>query len=111
MALSHRTKKLRFEPLEDRRMLAGDFELIKDVNVQPASYSSFPRKFVALDDITLFIATTASEGIELWRTDGTPAGTTLVKDVNHGAANGVAGTVPMAAFNGAVYFQGVDAGG
>src|SRR6185503_14717569 len=29
----------------------------------------------------------ATHGAELWRTNGTPAGTRLVKDINHGAGN------------------------
>jgi len=36
----------------------------------------------ALVDVTLFMASTPEAGTELWRTDGTQAGTSLVKDIN-----------------------------
>ena len=32
----------------------------------------------------LFVASDATNGIELWRTDGTTVGTMLVKDINPG---------------------------
>ncbi|NBV05492.1 MAG: hypothetical protein EBS08_07520, partial [Cytophagia bacterium] len=34
---------------------------------------------------TFFVASTTATGNELWRTDGTDAGTYLVKDINPGA--------------------------
>ena len=43
--------------------------------------SSQPTAFRALGPITLFTATTTSSGTELWRTDGTAAGTQIVADI------------------------------
>jgi len=36
-----------------------------------------------------FAGTTTAEGGELWASDGTPAGTTMVEDFNLGAGHGV----------------------
>lgn len=39
-----------------------------------------------------FVASNATEGYELWKTDGTVAGTSLVKDINAGVADGIGTT-------------------
>jgi ELWxxDGT repeat protein len=46
-----------------------------------------PRDITVVGDVSYFVATTAAEGTELWKTDGTPAGTVLVKDINAGVGN------------------------
>ncbi len=45
-----------------------------------------------LGDVVLFAAFTPTEGTELWRTDGTLAGTTLVKDIWPGDASSISNT-------------------
>jgi ELWxxDGT repeat protein len=57
-------------------------ELVKDI-VSGAGGSN-PAEFVAIGEQTFFVATTANEGKELWKTDGTPEGTMLVKDIYPG---------------------------
>ena len=48
-----------------------------------------------LGDLVLFRGRSAAHGVELWRTDGTPAGTVLVRDTRPGVANGLGdGTEP-----------------
>lgn len=44
---------------------------------------------VVLGDIALFAAETPESGREIWRTDGTEAGTTLVEDIAPGALSGI----------------------
>jgi ELWxxDGT repeat protein len=57
---------------------------IKDIN--PAG-SSDPREFVSLPDgRVLFSANHVSRGREIWVTDGTDAGTVLVKDIRPGSS-------------------------
>ena len=56
--------------------------LVRDVDARFAPQSSNPNQFVALDDTTFFTAAAADTGTELWRSDGSAAGTVLVKDVN-----------------------------
>jgi ELWxxDGT repeat protein len=51
-------------------------------------------------------ATDGVSGAELWKTDGTGAGTVLVKDINPGA--GASDPLDFTAFNNAVYFRATD---
>jgi ELWxxDGT repeat protein len=48
--------------------------------------SSGPSGFVALSGSVFFSAYDPAHGREVWKTDGTPAGTVLVKDINPGPA-------------------------
>jgi hypothetical protein len=41
-----------------------------------ATPGSFPRNFTVMGDTAYFVATDSSNGRELWRTDGSPDGTT-----------------------------------
>jgi ELWxxDGT repeat protein len=47
----------------------------------------FPANFTKGNGVTFFSGNTSSEGSELWRTDGTPQGTQMVKDINPGPSN------------------------
>lgn len=103
--------KLNFEALEDRRMLAviGGFELLKDINPTHAPVGSRPSEFVELDGLAYFIANTATHGAELWRSDGTAAGTILVKDINSGSKGGFLNSssnrAQLTAVDGVLFFQ------
>ena len=72
---------LSIEPLEKRVLLSVTPELI-DLN---AAGASSPSDFVQVGDATFFTAEDDTHGRELWVTDGTPEGTTLVKDVYVGS--------------------------
>ena len=50
-----------------------------------------PQDTYALGSLVLFRVTTDAAGIEFWKTDGTLAGTGLVKDIQPGAGNGIVG--------------------
>src|SRR5262245_46263651 len=64
----------------------GPAHVLKDINPAPTGYrGSFPQKFHRLGTIALFQAWTPQTGDELWRTDGTEAGTALVKDICPGS--------------------------
>ena len=76
--------------------------LVKDINTVPVIYSSNPRQFATVDGSAFFVAETPS-GTGLWRTDGTPEGTELVKTV------AVVGT-PVRV-NRTLFFVGNDASG
>ncbi len=65
------------EPLEDRRLLAVDVALVRDLNLNTLDAS--PSNLVAVGAITYFTANDPAFGIELWKTDGTSSGTSLVK--------------------------------
>ena len=77
-------RRLRMETLEDRRLLAGDFELLKDLSRTPILEGINARNFASAGGIAYFAAKTPSFGFELWRSDGTPAGTYQLRDINPG---------------------------
>lgn len=57
--------------------------LLVDINTgHSGADSSNPANFYTLNSIVLFTATDATHGNEIWKTDGTAAGTILVKDIN-----------------------------
>jgi ELWxxDGT repeat protein len=85
--LAQRRRTPRFEHLEDRRLLAIDLSLLKDINTAPMS--SAPLHFVELDGIAYFTATNPTYGRELWRSDGSVEGTWIVKDVQPGSGDGL----------------------
>lgn len=60
--------------------------LVKDINLSNSvgdisfPLSSIQRKFINVNGTLFFIANSGIEGYELWKSDGTTAGTTLIKD-------------------------------
>src|SRR4030095_750024 len=78
--------------------------LVKDIN--PGTGGSDAAAFVTLNGLAYFRATDGSHGYELWRTDGTEAGTELVIDLNPGPLNGFPDGI--AAVKGTLYFNGFD---
>jgi ELWxxDGT repeat protein len=60
--------------------------LFKDINAgAPSAFTTLGTvNYVFSNGILYFTATTAGSGKELWKTDGTPAGTTMVKDITAG---------------------------
>ena len=62
-------------------------ELVK--NIQPGSGSSlqyYENGMIGYGDVLLFAADDGTNGVELWISDGTESGTTLLMDINPGAA-------------------------
>lgn len=59
--------------------------LLKDINSTASNASSNPAGFVSAGPYTYFIATDGVNGRELWKTDGTDAGTVMVKDIYPGS--------------------------
>ena len=60
--------------------LAGTPQLVKDINTMPAAQGSFPRGYARVGELAFFTADDGESGAELWRTDGTVAGTFQVAD-------------------------------
>lgn len=83
----------------------NDFALVKDINPGDASSSllnfafwvisfnggtnTYPDYLLANDGSVLFGAKTDSNGYELWKSNGTEAGTVMVKDINPDAGSGL----------------------
>lgn len=68
--------------------------------VQSADFSSLSN---LVDQHAFFNAGTRTEGMELWLTDGTLSGTTLVKDINTGSS--ASNPSYLVAHNGFIFFQ------
>jgi len=84
--------------------------LIKNVNttVDP-SRSSAPSSFLTIGGTTYFVADGASNSRGLWKSDGTPAGTSLVKDIQTGPGNGW--PAQLANVDGVLFFVANNDGG
>ncbi|HEY2395560.1 MAG TPA: hypothetical protein VGH81_06195 [Rudaea sp.] len=64
---------------------AGTVSFVKDINPDALGSNPSVMTFVSnLPGIGFFSASSAASGGELWKTDGTSAGTVLVKDINPG---------------------------
>jgi ELWxxDGT repeat protein len=70
------------EPLEARMLLAGLPTLI---DIFAGAGGSSPENFINVNNTLFFTANNGSIGHELWKSDGTTAGTVLVKDIGAGA--------------------------
>lgn len=68
---------------------AGTTFLVKDIEAGAGSSnpSNITQMFLVSNWIIVFTATTTSAGTELWRSDGTAAGTVLVKDIVAGSGS------------------------
>ncbi len=88
--------------------------LIKDIDgsdpIDPPFYFSLPSitpSFFNFQNTLYFVAKDATNGFELWKTNATTAGTSLVKDINPGTADGFPFGFPslsLAAKNGNKFF-------
>ena len=88
--------------------------LVKGINTTtdpyPGSWSSNPLSFIGFNGALYFQADDGVHGVELWKTDGTAAGTILVKDINTAPGPIPQPSNPAAfiVFNGALYFKAND---
>ncbi|PAP76337.1 ELWxxDGT repeat protein [Rubrivirga marina] len=76
------------------------------VDLRPGVVGGAPTEFVVFDGALYFTADDSPHGRELWRTDGTVSGTTLVKDINSGGDD--SRPSEFFAFDGALYFSADD---
>ena len=91
---------------------AGGTTLVKNINATGTGgvNDSYPSELTALGDYLYFSAIDGTIGDELWRTDGTAGGTTMVKNINETGTAGVNGSTPLTftALGDYLYFQAND---
>ncbi len=86
-------------------MLAAN--LVKDIAV--GSSGSSPTTLTTINGLVYFTATDSTNGTELWKSDGTSAGTVLIKDIRPGAVSGlVSYSSSLTNLNGTLYFYAND---
>lgn len=93
----HRRRPL-FEGLEDRRLLAVAPIQLEDI--------AAPNP-IELNGDVLFFSSQPETGSELWKSDGSVGGASLVKDINPGSESSLAGG-NLAVLNGKLYFGADD---
>lgn len=81
-----------------------DGEAPQSVGGNPVNGSSGATEFRSLGSQVLFRALVPQTGFEIWTTDGTPAGTQLVKDAAPGTASFAASFVDATVRAGVLYF-------
>src|SRR5262245_16495025 len=74
-----RRNPLRLEALEDRVTPTLTPQMVLDINANTPS--SNPSGMVEIGSTAYFTADDGVHGVELWKSDGTASGTTLVKDI------------------------------
>src|SRR6266571_4778448 len=78
--------------------------LVKDINV--TTLGSFPHGLTDVNGTLFFAAEDPTNGRELWKSDGTAAGTVLVNDITPGS--GGSGPDELTIVNGTLFFRAFD---
>jgi ELWxxDGT repeat protein len=105
----------RFELWRSDGTTAGT-SLVMDINPGTAegltpcySRQCLASQFVAINKTLFFTATDGQHGFELWKSDGTAAGTMQVKDINPGSPDSF--PVELTNMNGTLFFRALVAQG
>ncbi|MCA9260819.1 MAG: hypothetical protein KDA61_16510, partial [Planctomycetales bacterium] len=83
--MSRNLRKPRLESLEERRLLSVAPRLVLDRADELYGGNSDPTDFTQVGEQLFFVAGEPATGRELWKTNGSSAGTQLVRDVLRGA--------------------------
>lgn len=86
--------------------MVKDIHPVSSVEIIP-SYPYGPYGFTVFNNALYFNGNDGANGTELWKTDGTPEGTIMVKDINP-TNDTYARPAYLTVFNNALYFQADD---
>lgn len=103
-----------FEPLEVRRVLTLDFSLQTFTEFLPGFENKTIHDVTVVGDEFYFGADQGSNSAQLWRSDGTAAGTVLVKDLFQGSSSSRRAPGGLTDVNGRLFFvahDGANTGG
>jgi ELWxxDGT repeat protein len=98
-----RSRKPLIESLNARIAMAADMMFVKDINTIAETVGGTPTAFVQVGTTMFFTASGSTTGQELWKTDGTPSGTMLVKDIRSGGTG--SGLNQLTNVNGTLFFS------
>ncbi|TRX21619.1 T9SS type A sorting domain-containing protein [Flavobacterium franklandianum] len=81
--------------------------MVKDINLSSSgtSYGSEPRNLTNVNGTLLFTANNGINGRELWKSDGTEAGTVMIKDLNPSLTDNTGFIDELINFNGTLFFS------
>lgn len=83
--------------------------MVRDINPgRVASYPAMSSSIIEYNDKLYFQAETELDGTELWSTDGTTAGTTMVKDIWPGSGSSYPGGTGMFVYDNRLFFAATD---
>jgi ELWxxDGT repeat protein len=81
--------------------------MVKDISASTSpKNSSAPSHLANINGVTYFAADDGIHGTELWKSDGSPEGTVLVKDINNGTTSSA--PIYLTNVNGVLYFSADD---
>ncbi len=84
--------------------------MVRDINAGPPGHTtnSFPAWLTGVGDALYFVASDDPHGQELWKSDGTGAGTVMVKDIRPGSNQGGSHSQSLTVVEGTLYFTATD---
>ncbi|WP_395076819.1 ELWxxDGT repeat protein [Flavobacterium sp.] len=81
--------------------------MVKDINLSGSgsSYGSAPLNLTNINGTLFFTANNGINGRELWKSDGTEAGTVMIKDLNPSHTDDIGFIYKLINFNGTLFFS------
>lgn len=83
--------------------------IVKDISTEPSNpFGSLPFGLTNVNGTLFFVANDDIHGFELWKSDGTPGGTTMVKDITPGPEGSISSISELTAVGNKLYFAAPD---